>query len=270
MVALSWVAAVLACLGYGVASVLQSVGARRTAQAVGVGGLAAILVQLPYLAGLGADAVAFVANVVALRELPLFVVQSIVTGSVGVTAVVASLRGERLRRRDWTALAVLGAGLVLLCLTANAERAVRLPTQAQWVILLGGVVPLVVGAVGSRLRSAAAAPVLAAAAGLAWTGVAVASRGLSGESWDWSLIGSPLLWAVVLQGVLGTACFALALQRGSVTMVTAVTFVSEMVVPSLLGLWLLGDAVRPADVPWAVLGFVLALSGTVALVRFAK
>lgn len=270
MVALSWAAAVVACLGYGVASVLQSVGAQRAARLTGVAGLAAIVVQLPYVAGLAADAVAFVANVVALRELPLFLVQSVVTASVGVTAVVASVRGERLRRRDWVALAVLGAGLVLLCLTAVAERAVRIPVGTQWAILLVVVVPIGLGLLGWRLTTSAAAPVLAAAAGLAWTGVAAASRGLSADPLDWRLLTHPLLWAVIVQGVVGTACFALALQRGSVTRVTAITFVLEMVVPSLLGPMLFGDSVAPGNLPGAVLGFALALSGTVALVRFAE
>ncbi|WP_375423573.1 hypothetical protein [uncultured Friedmanniella sp.] len=270
MVALSWVAAVVACLGYGVASVLQSEGARRTAQRTGAAGLAAIVVQLPYLAGLAADAVAFVANVVALRELPLFLVQSVVTASVGVTALVARIRGERLGRRDWTALGVLGLGLLLLCLTASPERAVRVPPAVQWAILLSVVVPLAVALVGSRLPRGSSGLVLAAAAGLAWTGVASASRALSADRVSWHLLGQPLVWAVVVQGVVGTVSFALALQRGSVTRVSAMTFMLEMVVPSLLGPWLFGDAVAPGRLPWAVLGFLLTATGTVGLVRYAE
>ncbi len=270
MVALSWAAAVLACLGYGVASVLQSEGAKRTAKATGVGGLALIVLQLPYLLGLAADGVAFLANVVALRELPLFLVQSIVTASVGVTAVVASLRGERLRRRDWGSLVVLGLGLVLLCLTATAASAVSIPARVQWVVLAATVLPVAVGLLGLRLRHRSAPLVLAGAAGLAWTGVAMASRGLSANRLSWDLVTQPLLWVIVVQGVVGTAFFALALQRGSVTPVTAVTFVLEMVVPSVLGLWLFGDSVRPGQRPWAGLGFALAVAGTASLTRFAE
>ena len=48
---LSWIAAVVACLAYGVATVLQSVGARRAATATGVGGVVGIVTQVPYLAG---------------------------------------------------------------------------------------------------------------------------------------------------------------------------------------------------------------------------
>jgi drug/metabolite transporter (DMT)-like permease len=270
MLALSWVAAFVACLGYGVGSVLQSVGAQRVELTSGVSGVARIVRQLPYLAGLAADVLAFGAGVVALQRLPLFLVQSVLTASVGVTAVIAAFRGERLGRRDWLALGVLGAGLVLLSLTAVPGDAVAMPAAVAWVLLASCGAPLLLGLVGTRLRPRPAALVLAAAAGLAWTGLAVASRGLSADAIGWALLASPLVWALVVHGVLGAAFFALALQRGSVTTVTAVTFALELLLPSALGLWLLGDAVGPGQGPVAVLGFLLAAGGTVVLIRSAK
>ena len=176
MLALSWVAAFVACLGYGVGSVLQSVGANRTAEATGLGGVARILRQLPYLVGLGLDGVGFLGNVVALQRLPLFLVQSILVGSVGVTAVFAALRGQRLGWRDSGSLAALGAALVLLYVTAEPRPAAPLLPTGQWVLLAATVVPIAVGLVGMSLRGKAAAVVLAASAGLAWTGVALATR----------------------------------------------------------------------------------------------
>jgi len=213
---------------------------------------------------------AFLANVVALQRLPLFLVQSVLVGSVGVTAVVAAARGQRLDRRDWGSLAGLAVGLVLLCVTADPKPAAPLVLTGQWLLLAATVVPVVVGLVALRLRGRVSAAVLAAAAGLSWTGVALASRAFSAESLSWSALAHPLVWTVVVQGVLGTVFFALALQRGDVTTVTAVTFMLELLVPSLLGLWLFGDGVLPGEAPWAVLGFLLAVGGTVALVRFAE
>ena len=269
MLALSWVAAFVACLGYGVGSVLQSVGAKRTAEVTGLTGITRILRQLPYLLGLGLDGVAFLGNVVALQRLPLFLVQSVLVGSVGVTAVIAALRGQKLDGKDWGSLGALGAGLVLLCVTADPRPAVPLALPGQWVLLVATVIPVALGLVGFRLRGRVSAAVLAASAGLAWTGVALASRAFSAEPLAWSALAHPLVWTVVVQGLLGTAFFALALQRGDVTTVTAVTFMLELLVPSLLGLWLFGDGVLPHQAPLAVVGFVLAVGGTVSLVRFA-
>jgi drug/metabolite transporter (DMT)-like permease len=267
MLTLSWIAAIVACLGYGVASILQSVGAQQVAAVSGVTGIASIVRQVPYLLGLGIDGVAFVANVVALQELPLFLVESIVAGSVGVTAVIAVIRGARLGWKDWTSLGVLGVGLVMLSLTAVEGPAARLPLVDEWIIVAVAVVPLVVGLVGLRLSGRISAVVLAVAAGLGFTGVAVASRGLT-FAWDWQLLLNPLLWAIVVHGAIAISFFGVALQRGSVTMVTAVTFVIEVLVPSVLGVLLFGDAIAPHLMWVAVLGIVLAVAGTISLSRF--
>ena len=125
MLVLSWLGAIVACLGYGVSSVLQSVAAKRSAEVVGLTGIVLIIKQVPYLLGLAADTLAFAGNVLALQRLPLFLVQSIVAASVGVTAVIASLRGARLSWKDWMSLAILGLGLVLLCVTAVPTAAHR-------------------------------------------------------------------------------------------------------------------------------------------------
>jgi len=49
MLLLSWLGAIVACFGYGVASVLQSVAAKRGAEVVGLTGLGMIVKQVPYL-----------------------------------------------------------------------------------------------------------------------------------------------------------------------------------------------------------------------------
>lgn len=270
MLALSWVAAVVACLGYGVGSVLQAVGARRAAGVGGLSGVALIVLQLPYLMGVAADGIAFLANVVALQRLPLFLVQAILTASVGVTAVIVAIRGEKLTGKNWLSLGVLGAGLILLALTAVSGRAVGLSSGTQWVVLGSAVLPLVVGVVGLRLQGRRSSMTLATAAGLSWTAVAIASRGLAVDGFDLGLLASPLLWTIVVQGGLGAVWFALALQRGSVTAVAAVTFMLELVVPSAFGLWRFGDTVGVGEAPAAILGFALAVGGTVALMRFAE
>lgn len=269
MLLVSWLAAVVACLGYGASSVLQSVGARQAAAVTGLTGLALILRQVPYLAGLGLDAIAFGANVVALDRLPLFVVQSIVAASVGVTAVIAWLRGARLATRDWISLAVLGGGLVLLSVSAVPSAAARLSLVEDWVILVGAVLPLALGLVGMRVAARRSTVVLSVAAGFGFTGVAIAARGLSADGLSWAILADPLLYAILVHGAVAMAFFTIALQRGSVTTVAAITFVIEVVAPSLIELALFGDPIAPGLGGWAVLGFVLAVGGTVSLSRFA-
>jgi len=84
--------ALFAALAYGGASVLQSVAARRAESGSGLDPrlMVRLARSVPYVSGLVLDLAAFVASLVALRTLPLFLVQSAVASSVGVTAVIAA------------------------------------------------------------------------------------------------------------------------------------------------------------------------------------
>jgi drug/metabolite transporter (DMT)-like permease len=269
VLALSWLGALIACLGYGVASVLQSVAAKRAAEVVGLSGLALIVKQAPYLLGLAMDALAFGGNVLALQRLPLFLVQSIVAASVGVTAVIASLRGARLSWKDWVSLALLGVGLIFLCLSAVPGAAARISLDKDWLILLLALVPAAIGLIGFRMKGRTSSIVMCCAAGLGFTGVALASRGIGADDMSSALLLNPLLWAIIAYGAVGMSFFTVALQRDSVTLVTAISFVIEVVVPSLFGIALFGDAIAPGLLPLAIAGFVLAIGGAVSLSRFA-
>lgn len=266
----SWIAAIIACLAYGVATVLQAVGARRAATAAGVGGVVGIVTQIPYLAGLALDGLGFLGNVVALRELPLFLVESIVAASVGVTAVIAALRGEKLGARDWGALGVLGLGLVLLSLSAAAQAATETGRGVTLAILAGAAVPLLFGLLGYRRTGRSSVLLCAVAAGLGFSGVAVAARAMGADAINLGLLANPLLWAIVAYGAIAVGFFGIALQRGKVTVVAAVTFVIEVLVPSALGLIVFGDSILAGREAPAGAGFLLAIGGTVALSRFAE
>ena len=269
MLVLSWLGAIVACLGYGVSSVLQSIAAKRAAQIVGLTGIALIIRQVPYLMGLACDTLAFTGNVLALQRLPLFLVQSIVAASVGVTAVIASLRGAHLSWKDWTSLAVLGAGLIFLSVTAVPNAAARIPLVDERIILLTAIAPAIIGLIGFRMKGRPSTIILSCAAGLGFAGVALASRGIGADHVSWPLLLNPLLWAIIVHGTIAICFFTVALQRDSVTLVTAITFVFEVVVPSLIGIALFGDTFAPRRMPLAIAGFVLAIGGTVSLSRFA-
>ncbi|MCL9793413.1 hypothetical protein MXD58_003650, partial [Frankia sp. AgKG'84/4] len=75
--------ALVAALGYGASSIAQAEGARRATDT-----LRALRHPL-YLAGLGGDALAWLASLVALRSLAVYQVQAILAGSLAVTVVGA-------------------------------------------------------------------------------------------------------------------------------------------------------------------------------------
>jgi len=270
---LALVCALIANLGYGFGTVLQALGARRatTASHLDVMLFARLGRQLPYLAGLALDAVAFVASVVALRTLPLFVVQAAIAGSIGVTAVTAVYAfGFRLRRADVVAIVVLVGGLALLGASAHGENASHLSSAGRWLLLLGVLVVAAGGIIAGRLRDPHGGIGLAACAGLGFTGTAIAARTLQIPHPAWHVVFAPVAIALVLYGGCGILMFASALQRGSVTATSAVMFAVETIVPSFVGLALLGDHTRPHFEAVAVVGFVCTLGASIALARYSE
>ncbi len=273
MVVLAAIGAAGAALCYGAASVCQAVAVRRESVR---GGLDLGLVwrltrQTPYVVGLALDGIGFLASLVALRSLPLFLVQAAIASSVGITAILAwRLLGARLVPADWVALTGLGIGLVLLAASAQPDAAQRLSARGGWLVLAGVAVVLVAGALAIRTPPRAAVPALAVAAGAAFGGVGIAARSLVVPHPVWHLAGDPLAYAVAGYGLLGMMLFAAALQRGSVTVAVAINFAVETVLPAAVGLLLLGDSARPGYAPEAAAGFVLTVGAAIAMARQAQ
>ena len=234
MTLLAWVAAVLAALGYGAASVLQGVGARR---ATGP----AVLAQPLYVVGLCSDGVAWLASLAAVRVLPLFVVQSVLAASVAVTVVLCTVfLHAPLRHRDVGAVALLVIALAVLAVAFLPGAAMPSTAPTTWVLAVGGVVV----AATAALYAGGASLTLAALAGVAFAGTAVAARVVDLSGGPIAVAGQPLAWAVPILGVTGTMAYARSLEGGSTGSATAVLWSVETVVGGLAGVLLAGDAVR--------------------------
>jgi hypothetical protein len=271
---LSFGAAVL----FGVASVGQAIGVRRreAAEAAGSGpsptqsasGLLRLVLDPWYVAGSGLDLLGAIATAVALQHLPLFIVQSCIAASIGVTAVVAvPVLGLRLHRREVLALAALGAGLTLLAVSSSSAPARSLTGAGPWLLLAGvGAIALVAW---WTLRGGSSAA-MAVTCGLAFSGVGLAERTLEVPDRWWHLLGGPTPYALVGYSLVGITAYASALARGKVTTVTGVTFAVETIVPSVLGLLLLDDSTRAGFAPVAAVGFVATVAATIALTRVAE
>ncbi|WP_183318242.1 hypothetical protein [Flexivirga oryzae] len=266
------VGVVLAAIAYGAATILQAIGVRRMDAARESALRTRLWAGRSYAAGLLLDATGFVLSVVALRSLPLFMVESMLASSVGVTALLAVLvLRDRLSGREVVALVVTGIGLVLLAISAQEGRGSAIGRAGGWLLAGCGVLVGVVFAAGALdRRPARSACVLAAAAGLGFGLTGVAARVLVVSDPWWRTAGQPALWALVLGGLVGIVSFGFALDRGRTTTVAATTFVVETVVPAVVGLLWLGDSVRDGFAAAAVVGFVAALGGCLVLAGRAE
>jgi drug/metabolite transporter (DMT)-like permease len=267
----------LAVLGsavcYGVASVLQAIGARRTPDSgrmVDPRVLVRTLRQAPFLAGILLDAGGWVLQFIALRGLPLFLVQAGQASNLAVTAVVAvPVLGARLGGRQWAAIAGVCAGLALVASSAGQENPVR-PGPWFGVGLLISVLALAAsGLTGDRTRSRARPAILGSAAGLGFGVTALAARGLASLS-PGHLVRDPAAYALVGASAIAFLFFTTGLRGGSVTVVSAAVVVTETTVPAIVGVLVLGDHPRAGFVPMAAAGFALAVLGALALARFGE
>jgi hypothetical protein len=269
-VVLGYVFAVLAALASGSGSILQSMGIRRAGAYGGSSRrLVALRRQWIYFVGLGVDLLGFVVAAVALYRLPLFLVQSLLAFSIGVTATISAFMGARLAAAGWVALGVGAVGLILLGLSAEPGPAQALPPGWRW-ILLGMAVPVaVIGFYAKRHNRFWAAPALAFGAGLGFSVVGISARTLEIPDSAWRLILEPSAWAIILNGLAAAVVFAMALQKGGPTAVTAIMFTTNTVLSSLVGLTYLDDRVRAGFVAPAAVGFVLAIAAAIAIAHYA-
>jgi drug/metabolite transporter (DMT)-like permease len=255
----SLAAACAAAVLYGTSSVLQ-------AQAAGRGAAVTDLLRRPaYLVGLAFDGIAWLLSLLALRHLPLFVVQSVLAGSLAVTAVLGHVvLRVPLRRSAAVAVGVLVAALVVLAGCGGHQPAPTTSGAVRLGLLVAAVALLVLAVLARSARPVG----LALLAGLAYSGAALGARALQGHSTGFpQLLAQPLAYAVLLYGVAGTYAYAQALERGEVTAVTATLWSVEVVVPAVVGLSVLGDTVRPGWWPALVLSLLAVLSATLLLAR---
>jgi drug/metabolite transporter (DMT)-like permease len=250
--------ALLSAVCYGVATVLQALAARKTAKLVGV------VAQLPFLAGGALDVIGFGAQFLALRSLPVFVVQAAQASSLAVTALVAiPVLGSRLTGRQWAAVAAVAAGLAAVSVTAVPAAAEAVTLKVRVLLAACVIVLAVAGLAASRVRGNQRGTTLGLVAGLGFGVVALCARALELRTF-WS---DPAAYGLAGAGIVAFVFYTSALQRGNVTTTVAAIVVAETLLPAIVGVLVLGDRIRPGLLPVAAGAFALVVAGAVVLAR---
>ncbi|MEU1270542.1 DMT family transporter [Streptomyces sp. NPDC005799] len=266
------VCALGAAVCFGTATVLQAVAAR--AATTGGGGEAALLLralrQWRYLAGLGLDGLGFLLQIAALRSLPIYAVAAALASSLAVTGVVAArLLHVRLSRMEWSAVGVVCAGLAMLGLASGAEGDRHGSMALKWAMLAIAVAVLTLGLLSGRWSGRGRDLVLGLGAGFGFGVVEVAVRLIDSLA-PLELLANPATYALLIGGGAAFLLLTSALQRGSVTTATAGMVIGETLWPATVGVVWLGDRTREGLAWLAVLGFLVAVAGALALARFGE
>ncbi len=261
---------------YGTASVLQAVAARSVEAGDGSGVDAVLLLralrQWRYLAGIALDGLGFVLQVLALRLVPIYVVAAALAASIAVTGVVSAwVLSARLSSAEWTAVAVVCASLAMLGIAAGPEGSQHGPPGLGWALLGVVAAVFVAGAAAGRLGDHSRALALGLAAGSGFGVVEIAVRLIEViDPTKGAFFTNPAVYAVPAGGAAGFLLLTSALHRGSVTTAVAGMVVGETIAPALIGVVWLGDRTRDGLGWMVVVGFVVAVAGTLVLARFGE
>ena len=279
-------AALVACFGYGTASVLQAYGARSAAAkdaargmvgattATGAPSLGATIraaLTPAFLAGMVLDGLGFLGSVVSARLIPLFLSQTIMSANLVVTAVLGVLVLKvRLQIRDWVAIATVVVSLCVLGFTSG-HIGEDVPSSAvHWAVLAFSIAMVGLGLGLIHVLGARGAVAAGLVAGVLFGAMAVAVRVVDGVDpfQPTVVLADPATWAVAIAGVGGFYLFTVALQIGSVTGASAALVAGETVVPGIVGVLLLGDTSAPGLGWLVVIAFVGAVGGAIAVALF--
>ncbi|GGP48883.1 hypothetical protein [Streptomyces abikoensis] len=282
------VTAVAASACYGTGSVLQAVGSRKSAQreaatasstattqhgGPSLSSTAKAAVTWEFMVGTVLDFIGFALGALAARMLPLFLSQTVISANLIVTALLSiKLLGIKLNRREWMSIGVVCSALVLLATAAGHEGNGDAARSTHWWLLIISVVLMGGGWTAVHFLGSRAAILAGLLSGLGFGAIGVGVRILDGiDPFDLpTLLADPALYAILISGSVGMYLHTVALQIGSVNGATAALVVGETVLPGIIGVLWLGDASREGFAWMAVLGFLLAVAGAVAVAWFGE
>lgn len=204
-----------------------------------------------FAAGWALAALAWLVHVAALSMAPISLVQAVLAGGA-VTLAVMSQRifGHRVERRQWLALLLGGAGLVLLGLTvpqfsgshSEFSLAAILSFEGGLVLLAAG---LALGHRAGRLGQRRGV-LLASLAGLLFALAGIAINALTGADADSILLIVPLLAVTIVCGVLAQYTTVAALQLGGAIETIGLMGLIANAVQIVGGVLVFGDPLSPS------------------------
>ena len=255
--ALAYFAAFATALCYGISAVIEDRAAKHTPATAQSGTRSAVRVTISvgYMVGMALSVVAWAFSLIALHRLPLFAVQSIATGSIGFVVLITwGLSRHTPSRREGLLLCVLAVALTSLAAFASPSE----PKPVSWVFELFiwvGVLAVAGATVGAmRVPGARGSALLGALSGLSDGGMALCARALRDHTVV-ELVTDPLALALIPFTIIGIVAFAASLQRGAVSVAMACQQGVITVIPSLIGLLVLGDKARHGFGMLAYAGF---------------
>jgi drug/metabolite transporter (DMT)-like permease len=224
--------------------------------------------------GSGVSAAGFALQAAALGFGSVLLVQAVlVTSLLFALPINARLTHHRVTRFQWVWAALLAVAVVVIVTVGNPTEGHSRASFDTWSLVLLVLGPALVACViGSRIFSGpVSAVLLAIVSGALWGLFAVLTKGVVDRLDDGivALLKTPELYAWVAVAVAGTAWQQASFRAGALTASLPTMTVTEPIVGSVLGVVVLGEALRPGDAGWLTLAVAVAVmvAATAALAR---
>lgn len=219
-------------------------------------------------------AAGFALQAAALGFGSVLLVQAImVTSLLFALPINARLAHRRVTRWEWLWAALLAAAVVVIVTVGNPTAGHSHASWKTWtavVVVLGPALVLCVLGAGF-VTGPASAVLLGFVSGALWGVFAVLTKGVVDRLDDglWALLRTPELYVWAVVAIAGTAYQQASFRAGSLTASLPTMTVTEPFVGSVLGVVVLGEALRPGDEGWftLIVAVVAMVVATAALAR---
>jgi len=255
----------------GVAPVYQKIGADTEIrpEKIDFTLLIRLLKNRPYLLATLFQLLGWCLGLIALRVLPLFLVQSIIAGSIVLTALAEKIITHRtLGKRLYWAIAVIICGIILLSTAAKPGRAMALNSNLTFGIEIAPIIIAAIGLICLYIKNKASVTLLALLSGGAFGGAAIIGRIIIYPALSWKSLANPMLLSLVAFALLGQFLFTVALQRTTGTITNALALATSTLAPAILGLVYFSDKIRPGFSFIVIIGFILTVGGSLGVAKF--
>jgi drug/metabolite transporter (DMT)-like permease len=203
----------------------------------------------------------------------LLVQALLVTSLLFALPINARLTHRPVTRWEWTWAALLAASVAVIVIVGNPTAGHSRASFETWMAVIAILGPaLVLCVIGAGIwKGPVSAVLLAMVSGALWGLFAVLTKGVVDRLDDgiWELARTPELYAWALVGVAGTAWQQSSFRAGALTASLPTMTVTEPVVGSVLGIFVLGETLRPGDAGWftLIVAVVAMVVATAALAR---
>lgn len=194
----------------------------------------------------------------------LLVQALLVTSLLFALPISAKLAGRRVTRRQWMWAVLLAGAVAVIVTVGNPTEGQSRASLQTWTWVIAIMAPaLGLCLLGARIWSGkpVAAVLLGLVSGSLWGLFAVLTKGVVDRLDDGlvALLKTPELYPFVLVAVAATALEQSAFRAGSLAASLPAVTVSEPLVGSILGVFVLGEALRPGEAGWFTLTIAVAV-----------